>query len=69
VIGASGDRKSNTEALTADEGGLGKDLPLIHTEDTDLNGEIGKILPQSVGSGGEVYANRSQNTEVQANLG
>jgi hypothetical protein len=39
VIGASGDRKSNTEArLTADEGGLGpgKGLPLIHTENTDL---------------------------------
>jgi hypothetical protein len=111
VIGASGDRKSNTEALTADEGGLGKDLPLIHTENTDkrsgdrvigasgdrksntealtadeggsepaglsrmntedndLNGGIGKILPQSVGSGAEVYANRGQNGEVQANLG
>src|SRR6476646_3371198 len=36
VIGASGNRKSNTEALTADEGGLGKGLPLIHTETTDL---------------------------------
>src|SRR6476646_974620 len=35
VIGASGDRKSNTEArLTADEGGLGpgKGLPLINTD-------------------------------------
>ena len=36
VIGASGDRKSKTEArLTADERGWGRDLPLIHTDDTD----------------------------------
>jgi len=27
------------------------------------------MLPQSVGSGGEVYANRDQNSEVHANLG
>jgi hypothetical protein len=69
VIGASGDQKSNTEArLTADEGGLGpgKGLPLIHTENTDLEG-MGKILPQPVG--GEVYANRGQTSEVHANLG
>jgi hypothetical protein len=41
VIGASDDRKNNTEArLIADEGGLepGKGLPLIHTEDTDQTG-------------------------------
>ena len=44
-----------------------QDLPLIHTEDTDQT--VGKILPQSVGSGPEVYANRGQNTEVHANLG
>jgi len=51
VIGASGDRKSKTEALTADEGGLGtftakdaegakeqkleKGLPRINTDYTD----------------------------------
>jgi hypothetical protein len=77
----SGDRKSNTEALTADEGGLGKDLPLIHTEDsdlrtekqtlarintdeTDLSGGTEKILPQSVGSGPEVYANLCPSTRT-----
>jgi hypothetical protein len=42
--------------------------PLIHTEDTDLNGEIGKRLPESVGSP-EVYANRGQTSEMRANLG
>ena len=97
VIGASGDRKSNTEArLTADEGGLGpgkglplintdlrsgdrinteetdmrtreQGLPRINTDETDKDGELGKMLPQSVG--GEVYANRDQNAEVHANLG
>jgi hypothetical protein len=86
VIGASGDRKSNTEArLTADEGGSGKqNLPVINTEgtdprpgeqtspriktdETDKDGELGKMLPQSVG--GEVYANRGEIAEVHANLG
>ncbi len=43
-----------------------KTLPRINTDNTDLNGGIGKILPGSVG---EVYANRSQTSEVQANLG
>jgi len=85
VIGASGDRESNTEArLTADEGGSGKqNLPVISTEDTDRrpgeqtlprmntnetdkDGELGKMLPQSVG---EVYANRGEIAEVHANLG
>ena len=40
--------------------------PLIHTEDTDLNGGTGKMLPQPVS---ELYANRSQTSEVRANLG
>jgi len=32
-------RKSKTEArLTAEEGGWGRDLPLIHTDDTDRKG-------------------------------
>jgi len=44
-------------------------LPRINTNDTDKDGELGKILPQSVGSGAEVYANRDQNSEVHANLG
>jgi hypothetical protein len=41
-------------------------LPLINTDETDQDGEAGKMLPQSVG---EVYANRSQTSEVHANLG
>jgi hypothetical protein len=42
-----------------------QNLPLIHTENTDQAG-MGKMLPESVG---EVYANRSQASEVRANLG
>ena len=60
-------REQGLPRIDADErGSEGKNLPLINTEDTDLSGEIGKIVPQSVG---EVYANRGQNAEVQANLG
>jgi hypothetical protein len=57
--------------VDADErGSEEKDLPLIHTDDTDLNGGIGKFLPQSVRSGSaEVYANPGQTSEVHANLG
>ncbi|HEY2912809.1 MAG TPA: hypothetical protein VGK21_05580, partial [Candidatus Angelobacter sp.] len=40
----------------------------ISTDDTDLNGEIGKRLPESAGSP-EVYANRGQTSEIRANLG
>jgi hypothetical protein len=41
-------------------------LPRMNTNETDKDGELGKMLPQSVG---EVYANRDQNSEVHANLG
>ncbi len=43
-----------------------KTLPRINTDQTDQGGELGKMLPQAVG---EVYANRSENAEVHANLG
>jgi hypothetical protein len=47
--------------VDADERGLEEqNLPLIHTEGTDLNGGIGKMVPQSVG---EVYANRGPSAE------
>ena len=66
------DLKSGEQGLPrmgADERGPEeKNLPLIHTEDTDQAG-VGKVLPQSVGSGPEVYANRGQTSEVHANLG
>jgi len=55
VIGASGDRKSGEQGL-----------PLMDADETDKDGELGKMLPQSVG---EVYANLDQNSEVHANLG
>jgi hypothetical protein len=48
-----------------DRGPERQNVPLINTEDTDREG-VGKILTQSVG---EVYANRSQTSEVHANLG
>jgi len=41
-------------------------LPRMNTDETDKDGELGKMLPQSVG---EVYANRNQNADVHANLG
>jgi hypothetical protein len=50
-----------------ERGSEAKNLPLINTEDTDRDEAIAKMLPQSVG--GEVYANRSQTSEVHANLG
>ena len=73
VIGASGDRKTGEQGLPRmdadDRGSEKQNLPLMNTENNDLNGGIGKILPQSVGSGAEVYANRDQNSEMHANLG
>ena len=83
MIGASGDRKNNTEArLTADEGGSGKqNLPVISTDNTDLRaGEQTLISTDETDKdrelgkilpqsvGGEVYANRGQTSEVHANL-
>jgi hypothetical protein len=64
VIGASGDRinTEETDMRTREQG-----LPRINTDETDKDGGLGKILPQSVG--GEVYANRGQTSEVHANLG
>lgn len=53
----------NTDLKTGE-----KTSPRINTDQTDLSGGIGKILPQSVGGGPEVYANRGQTSEVQANL-
>jgi len=41
----------------------------INTDETDLSGGIGKILPQSTEGGPEVYANRTENAGLQANLG
>jgi hypothetical protein len=65
--------KPTTEARRHREDREKQTLPLIHgkpgqvnTEDTDLNGGIGKILPHAVG---EVYANQSQTSEVHANQG
>lgn len=53
--------------IDADERRLEKqNLPLMNTDDTHLNGEIGKILPQPVS---ELYANPSQTSELRANLG
>ena len=62
-----------------------QNLPLIHTEntdlkteektspqintETDLSGGTEKTLPQSVGSGPEVYANRGPGAGTHANLG
>jgi hypothetical protein len=70
VIGASGDRKTGEQGLPrmdADErGSEPAGLLRMNTNDTDKDGELGKMLPQSVG---EVYANRDQNSEVHANLG
>jgi hypothetical protein len=43
-----------------------KTLPRINTDETDQDGELEKMLPQSVG---EVYANRDPSAEVHANLG
>ena len=40
-----------------------------NTDETEQDGGLGKILPQSAGSSSEVYANRGQNSEVHANLG
>ena len=69
-IGASGDRKTGEQGLPrmdADErGSEPAGLLRMNTNDTDKDGELGKMLPQSVG---EVYANRDQNSEVHANLG
>jgi hypothetical protein len=52
----------NTDLQTAEQ-----TLPRINTDETDKDGELGKILPQSVG--GEVYANRGPIAEPCANLG
>jgi hypothetical protein len=65
VIGASGDRINTTEETDLRTGEQA--LPRINTDETDKDGGLGKILPQSVG--GEVYANRGQTSEVHANLG
>ena len=59
------DQKTGEQGLPridADERGSGEqNLALINTENTDVNGGIGKVLPQPAGSGGaEVYANRGQ---------
>lgn len=47
----------------------GQTSPRINTDRTDQDEKLGKMLPQSVGSGPEVYANRNENPEVHANLG
>jgi hypothetical protein len=44
-------RKQGLPRINADERGLEKTSPRINTDETDLSGGIGKILPQSVGSG------------------
>jgi hypothetical protein len=44
-------RKQGLPQINADERGLEKTSPRINTDETDLSGGIGKILPQSVGSG------------------
>jgi hypothetical protein len=62
-------RKQGLPRIDADERGSEKTSPRINTDETDLSGGIGKILPQSTGSSPEVYANRSENAEVHANLG
>jgi hypothetical protein len=63
-------RKQGLPRIDADERGSEEKTSLrINTDETDLSGGIGKILPQSVGSSPEVYANRGQNAEVHANLG
>ena len=43
-----------------------KTSPLINTDDTDLSGGMGKILPRPVS---EPYANQGQTAEVHADLG
>jgi hypothetical protein len=54
-----GSEKQNLPLINAEDTDLKtgeQGLPLINTDSTDLNGGIGKILPQSVGSGLEGYA-------------
>jgi hypothetical protein len=46
-----------------------KTSPRINTDETDFIAETGKILPHSVGSSLEGYANRGENAEVHANMG
>ena len=58
-------RKQGLPRIDADERGSEKTSPRINTDQTDQDGELGKMLPQAVG---EVYANRGQTAEVQANL-
>ena len=43
-----------------------KTSPRINTDQTDQEGRLEKIPPQTVS---EVYANRGQTSEVHANLG
>ena len=62
-------RKQGLPRIDADERGSEKTSPRIDTDETDLSGGMGKILPQSTGGDPEVYANRGQTSEVQANLG
>jgi hypothetical protein len=65
-----GPEKQNLPRINTDNADLKtgeQTSPRINTDETDKDGELGKMLPQSVG--GEVYANRSQNAEVHANLG
>lgn len=64
-------RNKSLPLMNTDETDQSEDegLPLINTEDTDQEGKLGRMLPQSAGSGGEVYANRSSITETHANLG
>jgi hypothetical protein len=62
-------RKQGLPRIDADERGSEKNSPRINTDEMDLSRGIGKILPESVGSSPEVYANRSEKAEVHANLG
>jgi hypothetical protein len=64
-------REQSLPRMDADKRGPEeKNIPLINAEDTNQEGGIGKILPQSVGSGSaEVYANRGPGAETHANLG
>ncbi len=63
------EKVKNLPRIDADERGSEKNSPRIDTDETDLSGGMGKILPQSTGGGPEIYANRGQTSEVQANLG
>jgi len=63
------EKVKNLPRIDADERGSEKTSPRMNTDETDLSGGIGKILPQSTGSSPEVYANRGQTSEVHANLG